>query len=530
MSTIARALSISTEPSSPSRGKLAAICIVLIILTLLFRLPALVNARDVNSDAAVVGLQAMHILHGEWSRFLWGAGYQSALDSVITAGAFAMFGPGPTVLMLVPIVGHLIVTFLALAILKKRIGLWPAAITVLPLVFTPWAMTSVVIYPPRQWCIVAVFLAIWLLDGASESKRPLLNFALGIFFAAIAVLIDLYAVLFVAGFAALALMCLFDPPSDRVTCRRRAIACCIGIALGTGAICLNQLSAQADVAQAKLSMDRIASNARLLWNECLPFSLGYKWFADSDDPLARALWRVPMPGQIFLVIGGWSLVIGIVAGGAMIFMKRIPWRIRRLGMFGLIVALATIGAFLLSVAPSDFWAARYLGPIFWIAPFALAPIAFWLGRRVFAAMLTPYLIVAAISGWTSYGFRVDEIFPHLTSAGSATQETQLSEFLQARGIHNVAVNYWLAYRLTYLTREQIVAAPLEQFHDRYFPYHQQFLDAKIKAIVFHPLLSDEHEKIERCLRENEIAYQTEHVGEFTVLIFNGDKSFGQWCW
>ena len=46
-----------------------------------------------NSDAAVVGLQAMHILHGEWSWFLWGAGYQASFDAVLVAAAFAVTGP-----------------------------------------------------------------------------------------------------------------------------------------------------------------------------------------------------------------------------------------------------------------------------------------------------------------------------------------------------------------------------------------------------------------------------------------------------
>ena len=42
---------------------------LLLVAAVVARLPALINARGVNSDAAVVGLQAMHILRGEWSWF-----------------------------------------------------------------------------------------------------------------------------------------------------------------------------------------------------------------------------------------------------------------------------------------------------------------------------------------------------------------------------------------------------------------------------------------------------------------------------
>src|SRR5215510_2802496 len=53
----------------------------LAVLSVLFRIPPLLNARGVNSDAAVVGLQALHILQGEWSWFLWGAPYQASFDA-----------------------------------------------------------------------------------------------------------------------------------------------------------------------------------------------------------------------------------------------------------------------------------------------------------------------------------------------------------------------------------------------------------------------------------------------------------------
>ena len=82
--------------------------LLLLVGSVVARLPALVNARGVNSDAAVVGLQAMHILHGEWSWFLWGAGYQASFDAALVAAAFAVTGPSVLTLMAVPLIGHLI--------------------------------------------------------------------------------------------------------------------------------------------------------------------------------------------------------------------------------------------------------------------------------------------------------------------------------------------------------------------------------------------------------------------------------------
>ncbi|MCU0694823.1 MAG: hypothetical protein MUF54_25910, partial [Polyangiaceae bacterium] len=57
----------------------------------------LLNARAVHSDAAIVGLQAAHMLQGEFDRFLWGAGYQGSFDALITAAVF-LFTGGPSAL------------------------------------------------------------------------------------------------------------------------------------------------------------------------------------------------------------------------------------------------------------------------------------------------------------------------------------------------------------------------------------------------------------------------------------------------
>ena len=107
--------------------------LLLLVGSVVARLPALVNARGVNSDAAVVGLQAMHILHGEWSWFLWGAGYQASFDAVLVAAAFAVTGPSALTLMAVPLIGHLVLVGLVYDVLRRVVGRGSAAVACLPL-------------------------------------------------------------------------------------------------------------------------------------------------------------------------------------------------------------------------------------------------------------------------------------------------------------------------------------------------------------------------------------------------------------
>src|SRR6202044_497178 len=138
------------------------------------------NADGTNSDAAVVGLQAMHLLRGEWSPFLWGSGYQTSTDAVVAAALFFFTGPSPLVLRLSTLLGHVLLTWLAYDVLRRRLPAWTAAVLVGPLVFTPDPVHTYVLYPPRQASLTLAFLAFWLLDRAAlPSRRPRVLLAAG---------------------------------------------------------------------------------------------------------------------------------------------------------------------------------------------------------------------------------------------------------------------------------------------------------------------------------------------------------------
>jgi hypothetical protein len=495
----------------------------------LFRLPALLNARDVNSDAAAVGLQAIHILHGEWSWFLWEAGYQSSLDSVLTAGAFAILGISPLVLALVPLVGYLIALGLAFAVLNRRIGLVAAAVGVLVLVIGSPAINAITVAPPRQWSITLVFLSIWLLDGAAASRRSSLRFAAGACAAALAVLVDLYVLLFVPGIALFALLCTSDETDDRTTRVRRLAACLAGATVGAvvvfGVRLLNETPTSGVLG---FGAYQLRQRLELFWQQALPFALGYGLYHDGENHLTRGLRTAPWPWYGLQVAAGWSLVAGIAAGGVLAVagglraMKRaIPWPVLRLGALGAGVAVTTLVGFVASTAPSDMWTTRYLGPIFWMAPFAIAPVAVRLGTARFAAAAAPYLIVAAIAVWHSYGFYVNGLIPRRYAAEHFEQPEQLvREFLRGRGIRYAAADYWFAYRFSFVFQEDPVIEAIDLSQSRHLPYRDAFRAQQVKAWVFHPDWS--RTPMEACLnvlREERIAFSRHQVGAFTVIVY-----------
>src|SRR5262245_19767134 len=302
----------------------------------------------------------MQMLRGEWSWLLWGVGYQSSLDSVLTAGAFAVFGASPRVLMTVPIALHAVVVLLAFAVLRRRLDPWLATVCTLPLVFAPVALTWPIVSANRQACIVLYFLSIWLLDGAAASKRPSLRYGLGALCAGILVLVDLYAVLMLPGLIALLAMCVFDEPRDRGHLKLRIPSMLVGCGIAGMLFVMSRSDLDATSGQAGLTLDRVSSNASLLWDTCLPYALGSMHYHESTVRYRGMAWPAPMPWAVLLSAAGWSLLLGILASGALAVSK-LRWPVRRLGLFAFITTISTLAAFVFSVMPADLWSVRYLG-------------------------------------------------------------------------------------------------------------------------------------------------------------------------
>jgi hypothetical protein len=458
---------------------------VLIALNVVFRLPAFINASGVHSDAAIVGLQAMHMLHGETSRFLWGAGYQASFDAWVVAGLFALGGPSPLKLMLAPFFGHLILCFFAWSVLERRLTPWKAFVLGLPLVFAPQAINSVALYPPRQWCLTLLFAAIWLIDSAPR-RWGALRVALGLLCGALSLYLDQYAQLVLGPVVIFFLFCTFDAPRTWKTVLVRFSAGAGGLALGLLLVHALRNAAGASTYETNLTMSvaRAQANWPLFKNICLPWLLGAKAFVPGAN-LYPDLWLPPAALRAWQSLGATSLLLFILAAPALVLVRRVPWEVARLGLLGAGAAAAAVLGFLLSGITYDMWAVRYLAPIVWLAPFALAPLAYLVVSATgLGLVLLPYLSVAAIGGWLSFGHYVNGPLPRRDRRGQAREELVVARFLRSRHITLAAAQYWLSYRLTFLYQEDPIVVPLAD--DRYPPYREAFDHASTVAYIFHP--------------------------------------------
>jgi hypothetical protein len=503
---------------------------VVLAASILFRLPPLINAAGTNSDAAIVGLQAMHILRGERSWFLLGSGYQTSVDSFVAAIVFFFTGPSPLALMGSTLAEHIGLTWFAFSVLRKAFARLPAisidgaairaAILVTPLVFTPDPVHTYVLYPPRQASLTLVFLSLWLLDGAVSSARPRLRAAAGGLVAGLACFADPYALLFLPGAALLGLLAGLDRPEPGLP-PRRVILERLGSTLAGALVGLipYQLLIHHPLAsrgQTKLSLATVPHNLELLREVCLPWLLSTRIYA-ARHMSDYAPWEPGPAYHAFQVLAAALLTTGLLSGAALFFFRTIPWEIRRLGLVGAAMIPVTLGGFLVSPMVMDHFSSRYLVAILLLAPFALAPVASLLGPRRFALALAPYVISAAVSGWVSYA--PFGLSPHPSLAVDA----RLGEMLRERGIHAAVADYWASYRLAFLFREDPLVVPKNEGEDRHRPSRDAF-DAAPRVAYIHDeyrsreSLADEEKLIRSGGTPFEPGFERFTLDQFTVLI------------
>lgn len=490
-------------------------------ISIVYRWPRLANPTDLHSDSAVVGLQAMHILRGEWSPFLWGSGYQTSVDSVIAAAFFAVLGPTPLALRLSTFLGFLALTSLVYATLRRHVTGLAAAVLVLPLVFTPSPVHTYVFSPPRQAALTLVFLSVFLFDAVEGNRRPALFSSLGAATLGFACFADPYALLFVPSIASVAVPAVLS--GDRARRPSLLFHTFLGGAIGLAPFLWVLGRADSTHGVLSLTARQVSHNFGLFVHDCFPFLLSTKIYAPSvsGDWLP---WNGPRWFRVIQVSGAVAFVGAVLSGGALAVSGRATRAVARFGALGSSMLPVAVCGFLLSVMPVDQFSARYLVAILLTAPFALAPVCELLGPRRSALVIFPYLVASAVGGFLGYGREGDELGP---VADVPRDDDALLAALRVRGVRYGLADYWAAYRLTFLSREGFVVAPWHESQDRYPPYRALVAGSGVAAYVYDPLESLESLDARRALfasGETEYSpdFETLRIGRYTAFILRKD--------
>ena len=293
----------------------------------------------------------------------------------------------------------------------------------------------------------------------------------------------------------------------------------LGAAAGVAVIAWSRAQPVADGAKAGLTLDRFGANWTLLVDQCLPYLLGVKVFVQDPVTLAHLPWPAPWPVQVIQAAAACAFVAAVCWAAVAVVRRIGPAPVRQLGALGLIGSVASIGGFLVSTMPADLLSARYLAPIVWLAPFTLAPAAYALGVRWFAALIAPLVVAVGIGGWYAFAPYVVDGLPVRDPRGVAHEEVVLADALRAEGVRYATAQYWLAYRLTFLFDEDPVVVPLAGADDRYRPYRDGFEAAPVVAYLFHP--SEPRAQWGATAAELDaqgVTYRRAEIAGFTVLI------------
>lgn len=419
----------------------------------------------IDSDEAVSGLVARHMLDGEWSTFLWGQTYGGTAEAILTAGLFAVFGTNLFIFKLVPIVVYAVACVLAWRI-GRRIGgeLTGALAGVLLWVFPPafvWGSTKARMFYATGTVLAtaAVLLVLRLSESLRDSGRSstrdvaLLGLVLGL------TLWTAPVALFAAAPAVVWLLV----RHPRVL-RRAPLATLTALIGALPWLVYNLRHEWAALQQpAATRATSYFERVEAFFSHALPEALGLR--------------------QIILL--NWSggaigkIAYGLI-GAALIF---VAFKHRR-ALAPILVSLASYP--LLFAIPHSTW---YIGEpryLLYLTPLLAVLGAYALTRVPKATFVAPVVVaLAAIVSLTMLDDFVDRAEP-LNIGFYDTIPPPVDELvdeLEDRNVRYVYAEYWISYRLTLETAEEVIATPILE-PVRNLEYEAEARENKTATYVF----------------------------------------------
>jgi 4-amino-4-deoxy-L-arabinose transferase-like glycosyltransferase len=433
---------------------LAVVAVAAAVLMRIWVLHGPLGAAD--SDEAVVGLMARHALDGELRTFFWGQAYGGTPALALDALLFALLGSSVIALKLAPLLGAAASVALLWRVGRRTFG-EPTA-TLAALMFAVWPGTYV-------WWSTKERLFYW----------PCLALGLGILLCALRVAerrdrwpdwVTMGLAAGVGWWATPQIVFFAVPAVLWLVLRDRRCVLWLPVP-GVAALVGAAPWLRVNLSQHFLSLDVPPQ----------PVSEGYL------DHL-RHLFAAGVPTALGLRVaysGRW--ILGAVAVIAYLALVAVIVRssIRRPSTASLVMLTAVLFPFVYAVSPYTWFVGegRY---VLFLAPLLTLLLAYaFAGRgvRTAAAVLAVCVVVSAAGLLRMRGltepYAVDVHVPRHFGA--------LADALDRVGVRRVFANYWVAYRLTFETREKVIASPATGSR-RYDRYDRQVASAPRPAWVF----------------------------------------------
>jgi 4-amino-4-deoxy-L-arabinose transferase-like glycosyltransferase len=409
-----------------------------------------------DGDEAVWGLMARHALDGELSTFFWGQTYGGTQEALLTAPVFAVSGSGALTVRVVPML-----LFALAAVLVWRVGLRTvgerAAVTGAVLF---WVAPSYMIWKSTRahgyygvalvLSLVILLVVLRLRERDSRADRAVLGLALGL------------------GWWATPQIALVAVPACAWLIWRRPavlrgaglVAVCALVAAAPWVVWNVEHELQSVRRPIPEAEDTYFDHLRTFFYATFPTALGIRAPFSLDwlpgEVAGRALEGLALLGFVWLLV-------------------------RRRGRREVLLVVAVCYPFLQSLSPL---AALNEEPRYLVL---LAPvIALLLGELASQAAAGPWIALAVTGAASVIGLAsMGDIRPPVPPVGTARVPADLGpalRVLERAGVDRVLAHYSIAYRISFETRERIIASSTSQV--RYGPHDRLVRSAEHPAYVY----------------------------------------------
>ena len=552
----------ATEPTAPARPSVRTlggsnlgsrvvpwiVVLALIALAMVIRLPIFFNAwADFNSDEAVNALVIRHLLErGEVTLYNWDATYYGIVEGLIAVPFVWLIGFEPLAFRLAAACG-LALLMAAVFVLGRRLfgtaaGLVAAAcLTVFSPQVVQWStLASVGFLLTIAWGALSLVVLDELRRRQTWPWVALLGFILGFGLYMYELFLVYLALFVVAGLLGSSFVAVVRTTPLRAAAWRRSLrqlpgavhrwivfaaAFAVGWSPKLAALVQGTVGTKRPL-YTVASAERILAQVDRLITECVPAFFGVNPAGDPD--VASAIGPV---AALDRVLGALLLVLMVAAWSASAFRRRrdllavLLLRPVRLEIESLLVMLVPVTAlaFVLSPNPQDVLSNRYLLPWLTSLPVLVGAWAVGQWRRHpawGAALLALILGLPAVqteSFFRSRGF----LNAGLEIARTGDNLKRLLTHVEEEGIQGGFASYWLAYKLTMLSGEQLVLTPIQDW-SRYPPYERFVARLDDPAFIFHEH-EPHHQNFIRRLEASGRTAQTAQVGPYRVYTSPDDR-------
>lgn len=474
---------------------------------------------NVSSDEAIMGLMARHIIFNrEFPVFLYGQAHHGSLEALFAVPLFILFGASPLTLKIVPLIFSLIfvvlVYLLAKLLFSQTTALYAMLFVAIPGAFlTVYSILAITYIEAVTFGVAIVLMAFKIAKRSASQRKKLGPIALLGFLMGVAV----WNNFMVAPWVLVSVLFLLITERRSLGGRELALGCS-GFALGALPVIIFNLQHLGYSLKEHAYYNRYSSITA---------------FATGVERVGPFLFKSILPSVVGTASAGALLRILIavlvyvsIAYCILRSLQR-PLEGTEREKTGLVVLLAIFGLTFISYLVTKSALSLTLRYAIGFIPLLTVFIAFAVSQidrisRIVAVVIVGLIMIANMASTVQ-----ERAKPLMAQFGLSPKiATSLVNLLERKGVRYLYSDYWIAYQLTFFSKEKVISTPYPGF-DRYPKYTQEVRAAYPKKVGYiYEKGSSSYAVFKERLGSLGVGYRQRRVGRNMIFIEVEKNVFG----